>query len=194
MKLYSDSTKTAPSPRRVRMFLSEKHIEVDVVAMALHEDNRTEAFRRKNPIGTLPVLELDDGTCIAESLAICRYFEAESPEPVLFGVSPLQIATIEMWNRRAELNFYLPIEYAGGFLGAEVADRARKNVDKMLNLFDANLAQHEFLAGKEFSVADITAKVAIDFGVRYNDIVVPESYPHFRRWSDQMGARPSAAA
>lgn len=72
----------------------------------------------------MPVLELDDGTCIAEIIAICRYLEAISPEPPLFGASPLEIAMIEMWNRRSELSFYLPIEHAGGFLGEEVAQRA----------------------------------------------------------------------
>ena len=194
MKLYSDESGTAPSPRRVRIFVAEKDLDVETVPMQLHTENRTDAFRRKNPMGNLPVLELADGTCIAETMAICRYLEELSPEPPLFGATPLERAQVEMWNRRAELAFYLPIEFAGGFLGDEVARGARKRVDRMLRLFDGELATRPFLAGPRFSVADITAKVAIDFGVRFNEIAVPEELADFRRWSDEVGARPSAGA
>ena len=162
--------------------------------MELHKDNRTDEFRKRNPMGRLPVLELDDGTCISESMAICRYLEEISPEPRLFGSTPLEKATIEMWNRRAELGFHLPIEYAGGFLGEEVAEGARKRVASMLKVFDAELAAREFIAGSSLSVADITTKVAIDFGVRFHGIVVPDDVDNFRRWSDEMHARPSMAA
>ena len=93
--------------------------------MGARNETRTPEFRRKNPNGTLLVLELDDSTCISESMAICRYFEEISPEPRLFGTTPLDKALIEMWNRRSELGFYLPIEYAGGFLGEEVANFRR---------------------------------------------------------------------
>ena len=194
MKLYSDRHGRAPSPRRVRMFIAEKSLDVEVVSMELHTENRTPNFKQKNPIGTLPVLELDDGTCIAESIAICRYLEEISPQPRLFGCSPLEIATIEMWNRRAELAFYLPIEYAGGFLGEEVAQRSRQRVDKMLRLFDEELAGRAFIAGTDLSVADITTKVAIDFGVRFNDIVVPEDVGNFQRWHTELESRASARA
>ncbi len=194
MKLYSDRHGRAPSPRRVRMFIAEKSLDVEVVSMELHTENRTPNFKQKNPIGTLPVLELDDGTCIAESIAICRYLEEISPQPRLFGASPLEIATIEMWNRRAELAFYLPIEYAGGFLGEEVAQRSRQRVDKMLRLFDEELAGRAFIAGTDLSVADITTKVAIDFGVRFNDIVVPEDVGNFQRWHTELESRASARA
>ena len=194
MKLYSDQSGAAPSPRRVRIFLAEKAMAVDVVKLELHTENRTAEFREKNPLGNLPVLELDDGTCISESMAICRYLEEINPEPALFGSDPLQKATIEMWNRRAELAFYLPIEFAGGFLGAEVADGARKRVGKMLELFDSELATRQFIAGSDFSVADITAKVAIDFGIRFNGIVVPDELGDFRRWHTEIDSRPVASA
>jgi glutathione S-transferase len=194
MKLYSDLSGAAPSPRRVRIFIAEKAIDVDIVPLELHKDNRTVAFRRKNPMGNLPVLELDDGTCLSESMAICRYLEEISPEPRLFGADSLDKATIEMWNRRSELGFYLPIEYTGGFLGDDVAAGARKRVAKMLQMFDSELADHEFIAGSSLSVADITTKVAIDFGVRFNDIDVPDTLTHFLRWSSAMAARPSASA
>ena len=194
MKLYSDQSGRAPSPRRVRLFIAEKAIDVDVIEMELHKENRTDEFRKKNPMGNLPVLELDDGTCISESIAICRYLEEISPEPALFGSDPLEKATVEMWNRRAELAFYLPIEYAGGFMGEEVADRARKKIDKMLQLFDTELAKRQFIASSAFSVADITTKVAIDFGVRFNSIVVPDHLTHFRRWHFDVESRPSGSA
>ena len=194
MKLYSDHSGRAPSPRRVRIFIAEKGIDVDIINMELHKENRTDEFRQKNPMGNLPVLELDDGTCLSESMAICRYLEEISPDPKLFGSDPLEKATIEMWNRRSELAFYLPIEYAGGFLGEEVANGARKRVARMLQLFDAELGTREFIAGSMISVADITTKVAIDFGVRFNSIVVSEELGNFKRWHSEMDARPSASS
>ncbi len=112
----------------------------------------------------------------------------------MFGTDPLEKATVEMWNRRAELAFYLPIEYAGGFMGQDVAVRARRRVGRMLETFDAELATRQFIAGERFSVADITTKVAIDFGTRFNDIAVPENLANFRRWRRAMDARPSSSA
>jgi glutathione S-transferase len=194
MKLYSDAARRAPSPRRVRMYIAEKSLQVEVVSLDLHTDNRTPEFRQKNPMGNLPVLELDDGTCISETIAICRFLEALSPEPRLFGESPVEIATIEMWNRRAEFSFYLPIEFAGGFLGEDVARGARQRVDKTMRLFDSELASRRFIAGETLSVADITTKVAIDFGVRFNQIAVPEDLKNFRRWNAEMDLRPSSKA
>lgn len=194
MKLYSDASKRAPSPRRVRIFIAEKSLQVEVVSMDLHKDNRTPEFRKKNPMGTLPVLELDDGTCVAESMAICRYLEALHREPCLLGASPLDIATIEMWNRRSEFAFLMPIEFAGGFLGEDVAQSARGRVDKTMRLFDSELASRPFIAGDTFSVADITTKVAIDFGVRFNGITIPDDMKNFRRWHEETDSRPSANA
>ncbi len=194
MRLYSDNSGLAPSPRRVRVFIAEKGLDVNIVKMELHKENRTDAFRLKNPMGTLPVLELDNGVCISESIAICRYLEEISPETPLFGVDALDKAVIEMWNRRAEMAFYLPIEYAGGFLGEDVADRSRKRVTRMLELFDGELAARPFIAGENLSVADITVKVAIDFGVRHNGIVVPDEVTHFQRWSDTLDARAAFSA
>lgn len=194
MKLYSDRSGQAPSPRRVRIFVAEKNLDVPIVAMELHEENRTDAFRQKNPMGNLPVLELDDGTCISESMAICRFLEEICPDPALFGSDPLQKAIIEMWNRRSELAFYLPIEYSSGFMGGDVAVRARKRVARMLDLFDSELETRQYIAGPSFSVADITTKVAIDFGVRFNGIVVPDALAHFRRWYIEVDGRASASA
>lgn len=195
MKLYSDLAGTAPSPRRVRMFIAEKQLDVEIVAMDLHKENRTPKFREKNLMQTLPVLELSDGTCIAESIAICRYLEeAFGDSKRLFGTTPLEAAHIEMWNRRSELAFHLPIEFASGLLGERAARRAKKQVEGMLRLFDDELSTREFIAGAGFSIADIITKVALDFGVRFNDITVPDDVEHFRRWSAAMDARPSARA
>lgn len=191
MKLYSDLSRQAPSPRRVRMFLAEKSFDLQIVEMELHKDNRTTEFRLKNPMGNLPVLELDDGTCISESVAICRYIEQLQPEPSLFGNKSLDIALIEMWNRRAEFAFYMPIEFAGGFLGAEVAEGAIKRVQKTMRLFNDKLSVSKYLAGEWFSIADITAKVALDFGMRFNGIVIPDEVEHFVRWNQALETRES---
>jgi glutathione S-transferase len=194
MKLYSDIGGTAPSPRRVRIFIAEKGLDVSLELLDLHKDNRTEAFREKNPLRNLPVLELDDGTCISETMAICRYFDELHPQPPLFGSEPLERAIIEMWNRRAEMSFYLAVEFAGGFLGEDTAERARRGAYKMIDLFDRELATREFIAGSAFSVADITTKVAIDFGIAYNDFELPADAPNFARWHANMSGRPSASA
>jgi glutathione S-transferase len=194
VKLYSDDGGTAPSPRRVRVFASEKGIDLTVERLRLHEENRSDAFAQKNPLRNLPVLELDDGTCLSESVAICRYLEGLYPRPALFGETPIEIGVIEMWNRRAEISFYLSIEYAGGFLGPDVAARAKKKVSRMLALFDDELSGRAFVAGDTLSVADITVMVALDFGVRYNDIEMPDSLHAFNRWYVEMQSRASARA
>jgi glutathione S-transferase len=194
MKLYSDINGDAPSPRRVRVFLAEKGIDVDLVRLRIHDENRTKDFAAKNPMRTLPVLELDDGTCISESIAICRYFEQLSPNPSLFGTSPLVVAMIEMWNRRAEFSFYMPIEFAGGFLGEEVTKNAQNRVARTAKVFDEQLRMSEFLAGNDISVADITAKVALDFGVKFNEITIDQSLQNFHRWNAMMENRDSARA
>ncbi len=129
--------------------------------MYTFEENRTDAFAQKNPLRNLPVLEVEDRTCLSESMAVCRYLEALYPHPFL---CVLEIGQVEMWNRRAELSLYLPIEYAGGFLGSDVAERARKKVSRMLTLFDHELSGRAFIAGDALSVADITMMVALDSG------------------------------
>ncbi len=194
MKLYSDASKRAPRPRRVRIFIAEKFLQVEVVSMDLYKDNRTPEFRKKNPMGTLLVLELDDGTCIAESMTIGRYLEALHREPCNLGASPLDVATIELWNRRSEFAFLMPIEFAGGFLGDDVTEGARRRVEKTMRLFDGELASRRFIAGDKFPVADITTKVAIDLDVRFKEIIIPDDVTNFRRWHEETDSRPSANA
>jgi len=196
VKLYVDEHGEAPSPRRVRIFLAEKRLDVPFERMKLHEDNRSEAFRAKNPYRTLPVLELDDGTCIAESLAICRYFEALHPEPSLFGRAPVEQATIEMWTRRLELSLYLPIDFAGAtdFLGETAAARFREGAVRTLRFYDRQLGEREFMAGPSYSVADVVALSALDFGLRHVGFRLDPAWTHLRRWHGAVSARPSAVA
>ena len=195
MKIYVDRNGTAPSPRRVRIYLAEKGLEIPYERLEIHKENRTDEFKKKNRASTLPVLELDDGTCIAESLAICRYFEALHPEPPLFGATPLEQAEIEMWLRRIELRFYLPIEFAGqGVLSSESGALFRQGAMSSMRFFDKVLAEQEFIAGPRYTMADIFTLGAIDFGIAYNHFAIPSELEHFARWHKSVTARPSAAA
>ncbi len=110
MKILDE--KRAPNPRRVRVFLAEKGIAVPFEQVEImSKAHKSAEFAKVNPIQRVPVLILNDGTAISESMAICRYFEAVQPEPSLFGKTPIEIALIEMWTRRAELNFFLPVAH-----------------------------------------------------------------------------------
>jgi len=196
VKLYVDSHGEAPSPRRVRIYLAEKGLAVPLEPMKLHEENRTEAFRKKNPYRTLPVLELDDGTCIAESLAICRYFEELYPEPPLYGTTPLEKAIVEMWTRRIELSLYLPIDFAGAteLLGPMATERFRDGARRAMRFFDRQLATREFMAGDAYTVADCFALSALDFGFRHVGFALDPTHEHLARWHATVSARPSARA
>src|ERR1019366_2213344 len=202
MKIYESHN--APNPRRVRVFLAEKGIEVpyeevDIVKAV----NREADFRKKNPLSTVPVLELDDGTCISESVAICRYFEETHPQPALFGVDAKDRALVEMWNRRMEFNLLQPIADAfrqrhDFFKGRirqlpEYAEVQRLNAEDGLNWLDRELAARRFIAGDRFSIADITAMVAIDFG-RVSKIAIKPDQVNLARWHAEVSARPSAKA
>lgn len=202
MKIYESHN--APNPRRVRMFLAEKGLEVpyeeiDIVKAV----NRGEDFSKKNPLSTVPVLELDDGTCISESVAICRYFEEVQPQPPLFGTDAKQRALVEMWNRRMEFNILQPIADAfrqrhDFFKGRirqlpEYAEVQRLNAEDGLAWLDQELGAHRFVAGDQFSIADITAVVAIDFG-RVSKIAVKPDQRNLARWHAEVSARPSAKA
>ena len=203
MKLHEAAT--APNCRRVRIFLAEKGIEVPVVPVDLGQaENRQEPFRQKNPMGRVPVLELDDGTFIAESVAICRYFEQLQPEPVLMGGGdPEEAARIEMWQRRMELEIALPIMQVFRNTHPYFADRIdqyrdygegqRSHATKRLEWLDRELADREFVAGDAYSIADITAQIGIDFG-RVTKFKVTEETPNLLRWHQAVSARPSAKA
>lgn len=202
MKIYESHN--APNPRRVRMFLAEKGIQVPYEEVDIGKAvNRGEEFRKKNPLSTVPVLELDDGTFISESVAICRYFEELQPQPPLFGADAKQRALIEMWNRRMEFNILQPIADAfrqrhDFFKGrirqlAEYAEVQRLNAEDGLDWLDRELGSRRFIAGDQFSIADITAVVAIDFG-RVSKIAIKPDQLNLARWHAEVSARTSAKA
>lgn len=198
-------TRAAPNPRRVRMFLAEKGIQIafeerDMMTGAL----QTSEFLRLNPYGRVPLLVLDDGTILAETVAICRYFEELQPDPPLFGTGALGRATVEMWNRRAELGLLQSIANVFRHLHPkmapyevpQVADWGEANKPKVLEnlaLIDERLLDSRYLAGDTFSIADITAFVAIGF-MKPAKLAVPDTMAGIARWSADIAARPSATA
>ncbi len=203
MKIYSSTV--APNPRRVRIFLAEKGIEVpyedvDIGAAV----NRKPEFRRNiNPMGEVPVLELDDGTHIAESVAICRYFEELHPDPPLFGVGARERALVEMWNRRMEFQVLLPVaqtfrntsEFFKGRIAQvpQYAEVCRAAAEKIYTWLDEELAARRFIAGDRFTIADITALCAVDFA-RVSKIRIRPEQKNLARWREEVSARPSAKA
>jgi glutathione S-transferase len=202
MKLYD--FKQAPNPRRVRMFLAEKGVSVPLEQVDIFQRvNRQPAFLAKNPLGGIPVLELDDGTCLAESVAICRYFEALHPEPALFGRDAREQGLVEMWNRRVELVLLNAIGMVWGHgspLTAKVVQQIPANVEpnrkraaQFLELLDRELGTRAFIAGDRLSIADITALCAIDFA-RMVEIAPDPKLENVARWHAALSARPSASA
>jgi glutathione S-transferase len=202
MKIYD--SKTAPNPRRVRMFVAEKGIqipyeEVDLVKAV----NRGEEFRKKNPSGTVPVLELDDGTCISETVAICRYLEELHPNPPLMGVDAKDRAIVEMWQRRMELELLIPVanafrqrhEFFKGKIRQtpEFAEAQKKDAEERLARLNNELANRKFIAGDRYTIADITALCAIDFG-RVSKIAIQPDQANLARWHAEVSARASAKA
>jgi glutathione S-transferase len=209
MKLYDFHG--APSPKRVRVFLAEKGIEIPTEEVNLREGaQNTPEFRAVNPSCTVPVLELDDGTRICEAIAICRYFEATTPEPPLMGIDARDAAVVAMWEHRCEQDGYMAVADAlrnsaprmkgralPGPVGYEqipaLAERSKVRVGHFFEMLDRRLAMDAFVAGPRYSVADITALVAVEFAGRV-DLAIPESCRHAQRWHREVSARPSAAA
>jgi glutathione S-transferase len=203
MLLYHDPR--APNPRRVRIFLAEKGVSYDTieVSIAAAEHQKPE-FRRKNPLSLLPVLELEDGKILRESMAICRYLEELYPEPNLFGTDAWERAQIEQWNRHAELELLLPIAQVFRNTNAfwngrikqspEYGEIVRELVCGRFDWIEGELAQREFLAGPRYTVADITALCAIDFGKVSNLRIKAETHPNLAAWHARVSGRPSAKA
>jgi glutathione S-transferase len=203
MKLFDGGR--APNPRRVRVFLAEKGITVPLVPVdmgALEHKNR--AVSERNPLQRLPVLELDDGTILTESVAICRYFEELHPEPALFGRGALGKAKVEMWQRRMEFNLLSCVAQAFRHIHPamkewevpQVPEWGEANKPKaveFLKLLDGELANREFVAGDTYSIADITGLIAIDF-MKPARIKMPEECTNVSRWHEAVSSRPSAAA
>ena len=203
MKLYDGGR--APNPRRTRIFLAEKGVTVPTEQIELGAlQQRSEAYTAINPMQRVPALVLDDGTVIAESIAICRYFEALNPDPPLFGRNALDSALVEMWNRRAELHLLFPVASVfqhqhpamSRMVQPQVPEWGEANkprVFSFLQFLDGELKSRPYVAGANYTVADITALVAVDF-MRVSRLAVPDNLTELKRWHEAVSSRPSAKA
>jgi glutathione S-transferase len=203
MKLYD--TPLAPNPRRVRWFMAEKGIEdIEIVRLNLMEGNhKTSEYLAKAGMPNVPALEMDDGTTITESVAICRYLESRYPEPNLFGRTPEETAVIEMWTRRAEMLVATPLMIgvrhthpAMAALETQVPAIAEYNTGagiRALSVLERRLVDEEWLAAGRLTIADIVAFIGIDFG-RMIKLRPPEDLIHVNRWAQTMRERPAAKA
>jgi glutathione S-transferase len=203
VKLYDGGR--APNPRRMRIFLAEKGIEVPLIPVDMSAmGHKSTEITALNPFQRLPILELDDGTILTESVAISRYFEELHPEPPLFGKGAVGKARVEMWNRRVEL--YLLAAVTAAFRHTHPAmveweipqvpawgEANRPKAVAYMKIMDDQLATNEFIAGSEFSIADITLLVGIDF-LKPAKIQIPEELVSLRRWHAAVSSRPSAKA
>jgi len=203
--------KTAPSPRRVRIFLAEKGIEVDTVQVDLGSGEQFgEAFRRVNPDCVVPALELDDGSYLSEVAAICQYLEELHPEPRLLGSTAVERARVTMWNAKVEQQGLWAMADAfrnstKGLRGRavtgahgyeqipELAERGRERLQRFFKRLDGQLAENQFIAGEHFSMADISALVVVDFAA-WIKLQAPASAAHLARWYNEVSSRPSATA
>ena len=203
MKLFDGGR--APNPRRVRIFLAEKGIDVPLAPVDMGAlGHRSDEISSRNPLRRLPVLELNDGTILTESIAICRYFEELHPEPPLFGIGALGRALVEMWQRRVELHFLFPVAQAFRHIHPAMKEWERPQIAAwgeankpravdFMRLLDKELQARGHVAGDDYSVADITAMIGVDF-LKPARIEVPEELRNLRRWYAQVKARPSADA
>ena len=207
MILYD--VKTAPSPRRVRIFLAEKNLDIEVIQVNTAEgEHLKEDFLKLNPWATVPVLKLDDGTCISEAIACCRYLEENYPNPPLMGVDPSEKAIISMWEHRMEWDGFLPVaEFLRntverlknrGLTGTlnfnqipALAERGKKRIAHFHDFLDKRLAESKFVATDKYSIADITAQVSIDFAQRVG-VSIPEDKKNILRWHSNVNSRESA--
>lgn len=197
MKIYQEHQ--APNPRRVRLFLNEKGIEMEYVQINLKAgENLTPEIKTLNPETTVPFLVLDDGTVISESIAICRYFEESQPEPLLFGRNPLEKAQVEMWQRRIELGFYLKVALGFQHITGYFSDRmtphpewgedCKQQAINYLSLLEAHLKDKTWMLEDYFSIADITLLCAIDFA-RVIKIRLGDDFPNLTAWHNRMTER-----
>jgi glutathione S-transferase len=203
MKLYD--TPLAPNPRRVRWFMAEKGIaDIEVVTLDLMQgQHKTAEYLGKAGLANVPMLEMDDGTCVTESLAICRYLESRYPEPNLFGRTPQETAVIEMWTRRAEMMVATPmmvgVRHTHPAMAALeqqtplVGQHSLEGATRALRFLDRRLGESEWLAAERLTIADIVAFIGLDFGrmIRFRP---SEDLTHVARWAAAMRERPAARA
>lgn len=203
MKLYDGGR--APNPRRTRIFLAEKGIKLPTQQIDLGTlEHMSASYAAINPLKRVPALVLDDGTVITESIAICRYFEALQPEPALFGRDALETARVEMWNRRLELHLLFPISHVfrnthPAMKAMEVpqvpawAEANKPRILDFIGIVDRELEGRPFISGDNFSVADITGFISLDF-MKPAKLAVPDELKNLKRWHADLAARPSASA
>lgn len=202
--LFYDSPNPAPNPRRVRIFAAEKGIDLPMQEVSIpRREQKAPEYVAKNPRGQTPILELDDGMVIAESVAIMRYLEAEHPEPPLFGTTSREIAEIEMWSRRVEMILMPPVAavwvhthpFTAALPGrnAEWGEANRPRVADAMRFFDGSLGGREYLAGDAYSAADILLLTTVDFA-KFVGLEMPEECENLAAWHSQVSARPSAQA
>jgi glutathione S-transferase len=204
MKLYNEDN-PAPNPRRVRIYLAEKNLTLPLVPIAMRRrEHKAPEFVAKNSLGQVPMLELDDGTCISESVAICRYLEDLNPTPPLFGSTALEKALVEMWIRRMEFQIWRPIgmvwrhaDPRTAFLGGQFPEFGAANRAQSfaaMGWLDQELSDgRTYLAGSFYSMADIVGLCGLDFGA-FIGLELPDDCPHLLAWHARISARPSAAA
>lgn len=194
----------APNPRRVRIFLAEKGIELAETRIdMMKREHKSPEFRAKNSMGQLPALELDDGTVIAETVAICRYFEETNPQPQMFGTTPIEMALVDMWVRRVELTVMMPVgnywRHAHPRTAAlltqfkdfgESNSETFKGAQRYLN---RELEGKTWLAGPDYSMADICLLTTVDFA-GWIGLPLEQECSHLRAWHERATARPSAGA
>lgn len=203
--LFYDAANPAPNPRRVRIFLAEKGLKVptELLSITAGEHKKPE-FLSVNPLGQIPALKLDDGEVITESVSICRFFEALHPEPPMFGKGPKGMAEVDMWVRRVELRLMVPVgmvwmhthPFTARVVVPQYKDFGESNRPRAIaamRTFDESLATRPWLAGKDYSIADITLLTTIDFAI-FIGIGLPDDMPNLKAWHERASARPSAAA
>lgn len=206
MKFYD--CQTAPSPRRARIFIAEKGLDIDTIEIDLGKGEQLgEEFKRLNPRCTVPVLELDDGTCLTENAGIAAYLEALVPKPSLLGTSAEEKGSVADWNARMELEGLWPLADAlrnrsKGMVGRaitgptdyrqipELAERGLARATEFFEMLNERLGQSEYVAGNFFSMADITAIVVVDFAAWVKSGPTG-AHPNTKRWVDLVGQRPS---
>ena len=206
MKLFDHPT--APNPRRVHVFLAEKNIELERVNVDMQKgEHKAAEFLQKNISGQIPVLQLDDGTYLSESVSICRYLEALHPSPSMFGSTPSDVGRIDMHLRRIELQLgrNVSVSWVNGPIVAKFAagrftqiPEAKKQSDAAVSAYyerlDKELSSRAMIAGDNYSVADITAMCTIDFAEQMVDLKPDENLQNLSRWRAEVSSRPSAKA
>ena len=203
MKLYG-APMPAPNPRRVRIFLAEKGVDLPETPVDMRKrEHKSAEFRAKNSMGQLPALELDDGTCISETVAICRYFEETHPEPPMFGRTAVEKALVDQWIRRVEFAVMMPVgnfwRHAHPYTAAlltqfkDFGESNKETYQGAQKYLDRELDGREFLVGDSYTMADICLLSTVDFA-EWIGLPVEDEFANLKAWRERVKARPSADA